>query len=144
MRHQQDFTDCTTLPEVALAFMNTVHCEELTLVAGLKVALEQSGVVDADIAARLQAWLEHTEAHFAREERLMQEYDFFAYPVHQGEHAWALAQLRAVQQRWQTQPDRAGLLAYLQEWRAWLQQHIGTMDTVTARFLSRFNPEVTL
>ncbi|HPE59479.1 MAG TPA: hemerythrin family protein [Thiolinea sp.] len=145
MSTPQDFTDCTTLPEVALDFMNTVHCEELSLVAELKAALEQPDTVTDDVVAdRLQAWLEHTGAHFAREERLMQEYHFFAYPVHRGEHEWALAQLKAVQRRWQEQHNRTALLNYLQEWRSWLQQHIGTMDTVTALYLSRFNPEVEL
>ncbi|TXH77582.1 MAG: hypothetical protein E6Q85_02960 [Thiothrix sp.] len=131
-------TDLQTanLPTVALAFMNEVHAEELALVQGLAANLEQGS--DAMISAQLAAWIEHTQAHFAREEFLMHDYQFFAYPMHQSEHRQALQQLKGVQQTWNEQADRALLGAYIHDWRAWLQQHIMTMDFVTAQFLSRF------
>lgn len=141
MNTNKSLFECSTLPTVALPFMNTVHCEELELVAGLMDALVQQ-VPDAQLDTRLADWVAHTEAHFAREERLMREYNFFAYPMHQGEHEQALQQLRAVQGQWLASPNRDLLEGYIRHWREWLQQHISSMDFVTAHYLSQFNPQV--
>ncbi len=139
---RQDF-ECSALPEVAMTFMNTVHCAELSLVGKLLNALEQQAewlVIDGLLAE----WVEHTREHFAREERLMQEYNFFAAPCHQGEHEQALMELMGVQQQWLRERDPELLPAYIQHWREWLQQHIASMDFVTAQFLSQFRIEVAL
>ena len=133
----ENFTDCTTLPEVALPFMNAVHCAELALVGQLLAAL-QNGTEHSACDALFAAWIQHTDEHFAREERFMQEYDFFATPCHQGEHQQALQQLLAVQQYWLKERDAAGIIGYISEWRDWLQNHIATMDFVTAQYLSQF------
>lgn len=138
-----DFSDCKVLPQVAMPFMNTVHCEELTLVGELlrKVAEKAD---PAAIDAQLIAWVQHTDEHFAREERLMDEYNFFAYPMHRMEHERALQQLREVQQQWLAQRDYNALADYILYWREWLQQHVASMDFATAYFLSQFNIEVKL
>ncbi|MDD5395047.1 MAG: hemerythrin family protein [Thiothrix sp.] len=140
---EEKFTDCSLLPQVAVPFMNTVHCEELLLVGKLLGQVE-SGEAPDTVDATLAAWVGHTEAHFAREERLMMEYNFFAYPVHQMAHEEALQQLQAVQQQWQASRDYTALTAYIREWREWLQQHVASMDFVTAHFLSQFNIQVEL
>jgi hemerythrin len=135
--------DWDALPDVAMAFMNTVHRDELALVMRLLADLENAAA-PASIDAQISAWVEHTRSHFAREERLMQEYDFFATPCHQGEHEQALLQLMGVQQQWLRERDTAMLLDYIQYWREWLQEHIRTMDFVTAQFLHQLNVKVEL
>ena len=125
------------LPQVALDFMNAVHSEELHLVSTLLAQLEEEGN-EPQISQQLAEWIQHTQDHFGRENFLMQEYDFFAYPMHSAEHAQALQQLLAVQEAWNGLADRKALGRYLQTWRQWLQQHIASMDFVTAQFLSRF------
>ncbi|HBH36346.1 MAG TPA: hypothetical protein DDW45_08370 [Gammaproteobacteria bacterium] len=137
--------DCSTIPQVALDFMNTVHCEELTLVQSI------SGLIDAEspdnnrISELLAQWVTHTEQHFERENRYMQEYRFPAYPVHSHEHDAALEQIRQVQRQWDQQQDIESLKQYLQhDWPAWFKNHISTMDFITAQFLSQFDFEVEL
>lgn len=137
--------DCSTIPQVALDFMNTVHCEELTLVQSI------SGLIDADspdnqkISELLDHWVTHTEQHFERENRYMQEYRFPAYPVHSNEHDAALEQIRQVRQQWDHEHDLESLQQYVQqEWPAWFKNHISTMDFITAQFLSQFDFEVEL
>ena len=61
-----------------------------------------------------------------------------------GEHETALLQLLGVQQQWLRERDTAMLQDYIQYWREWLQQHISSMDFVTANFLSQLNVEVEL
>ena len=93
----------------------------------------------------LDEWLEHTVAHFAREERLMLEYSFPPYPVHQGEHEQALETLRRVQSDWLNEKNRDALEQYIKyDWSRWLFNHISTMDMVTANFLSQFDVKVDL
>lgn len=125
------------LPQVALEFMNSVHGEELALVNELLTQLDDENN-HAQISAQLSAWVMHTQAHFERENFLMQTYHFFAYPLHSSEHVQALQQLKAVQAAWEASANREALSAYIQTWRNWLQQHISTMDFVTAQFLSQF------
>lgn len=137
------FADYPALPEVAMPFMNTVHQAELALVTDLLAQVENHAAPDT-IDKLLAEWVEHTRAHFAREERLMTEYNFFATPCHQGEHERALLELLGVQQQWLRERDYTLLPAYIRHWREWLQQHISTMDFVTAQFLSQLNIEVEL
>ncbi|TXH62803.1 MAG: hypothetical protein E6Q84_00590 [Thiothrix sp.] len=125
------------LPQVALAFMNSVHSEELTLVSDLLTQLDGENN-ETEISTQLSAWLAHTQAHFERENFLMQSHPFFAYPMHSSEHVQALQQLSAVQVAWEETADREALRGYIQTWRQWLQQHIASMDFVTAQFLSQF------
>ncbi len=139
-----DFSNCDALPQIEMEFMNTVHCEELQLVASLVTSLEQ-GDEHADIDAILSAWLEHTREHFEREERLMDEYRFPPYPVHLSEHQMALESLLSAQKNWLDTRDSDAMLAYItQDWRNWLQQHIMTMDRVTAHFFKRMGVVVEL
>ncbi len=135
--------ECSQLPEVALPFMNQVHCEELTLVRTLLQALQDEAAPEV-IDQHMQHWLEHTTAHFAREERLMAEYNFFAYPMHQSEHEQVLQELNVQQQRWLEHRNYAALSSYILNWRSWLEQHISSMDFVTAQFLSQFDIKVEL
>lgn len=130
----------SALPEVALPFMNTIHREEMLLVKKLLIQLSQQATPKI-IDRHLQAWVEHTEAHFAEEERLMAEHDFFAYPAHQTEHEQVLQELRTIQQQWLGSRNYAALQSYIGNWRAWLEQHISSMDFVTAHFLSQFELE---
>ena len=125
------------LPTVVLSFMNQVHAEELALVQNLVVHLHAQAE-DEKISHYLTQWLEHSKNHFAREEFLMEQYNFFAYPMHQAEHQQALQDLAAVKQDWEQQQNREILGNFIQVWRAWLQQHINSMDFVTAQFLRQY------
>jgi len=135
---------CKALPQVALDFMNTVHCEEVLLVQCLLQALE-SNLENAKIDSLLNEWVAHTVAHFAREERLMEEYRFPPFGIHQHEHELAMEALLGAQSNWLTIRDGSALEAYIEhDWRTWLNQHISTMDMVTARFLAQFDIQVDL
>ena len=89
MKMKNKLEICQQLPQVALDFMNTVHCEELLLTQTLLQALA-AVQGKARIDALLDEWVEHSVAHFAREERLMEEYRFPPFMIHQGEHKQAL------------------------------------------------------
>ena len=123
------------LPQVAVPSMNATHAEELALLRDLLAAL------DADDAARVMelatALAVHVEEHFAREERLMEQYGFPPYPLHKSEHD----RIRPVVAEHCAGADsaegRAALARFIrEEFLPWLTSHVSTMDTATAHFLS--------
>lgn len=135
---------CKALPLVALDFMNTVHCEEVLLTQGILQALESESEASA-VDRQVNDWVEHTVVHFAREERLMEEYRFPPFGIHQHEHILALEILRNAQANWLATRDAGALANYIEhEWHNWLMQHISTLDRVTANFLAQFNIQVDL
>ena len=137
--------DCSTIPQVALDFMNTVHCEELTLVQSISGLIDAASPDNNRISELLQQWVTHTEQHFERENRYMQEYRFPAFPVHANEHETALEQIRQVQQQWNQQHNIESLKQYIQhDWPTWFKNHISTMDFITAQFLNQFDFDVEL
>ena len=138
---ENKFRDCADLPQVAMGFMNRVHCDELDLVNALLLSLGGGDAKQkAEIERKLDDWLAHTIEHFAREERLMQEHRFPPYPVHKQAHEQALETLKSVQQQYLETGDSAALEHYIKaQWWPWLQQHLSTMDLVTANFLAQFD-----
>lgn len=135
---------CKSLPLVALDFMNIVHCEEVLLTQGILQALESEPEASA-VDRLVSDWVEHTIVHFAREERLMEEYRFPPFGIHQHEHTLALETLRNVEANWLTTRDAGALANYIEhDWQNWLMQHISTLDRVTAAFLAQFDIQVDL
>ncbi len=133
--------ECSDLPTVAMDAMNTVHCEELTLVNQLNALLESShntGVIDPKITSAIEHWLAHTQAHFERENTLMQRYAFPAYHCHYSEHQQVLQGLQAVLEQWRKNTDLAALTDYVRNvWPQWFVEHIATMDIVTSAFIKQ-------
>ncbi len=128
------------IPQVAVDAMNRTHQEEVALVNALARLLQEAEPAPPDTEAvdrALQEWIEHTRAHFERENRWMEEYGFPAYPVHAQEHARVLEQLQAVASSWQQDRETGPLVEFVFElWPQWFLHHVNTMDSVTARFLS--------
>ena len=127
------------IPLVALESMNQTHREEVELVNRLATLVADGirGQADeAAIAAQLDRWLDHTRDHFARENALMQQYAFPAYPVHSGEHERVLSLLEDLRRTWiESRALRPLALFLFEEWRAWFDNHVHTMDNVTASFI---------
>jgi hemerythrin len=129
------------IPPVALSFMNDDHHLEACLLNDLAEALEHHRAGRAGVGTvleRLDALLDHTREHFAREEAAMEEAGFPPYPIHKAEHDRALAEMRAEGRAFQTTGDAQRLWTYVAEAvPAWFVQHIQSMDLVTSRFVSR-------
>ncbi|WP_419590481.1 hypothetical protein [Thiolapillus sp.] len=53
-----------------------------------------------DKSSLIKAEKNHTEAHFSRENNMMQEYGFPPYAVHAQEHSSALEGLKEIQRQW--------------------------------------------
>ncbi|MCP4874700.1 MAG: hemerythrin family protein [Gammaproteobacteria bacterium] len=126
------------IPSVGIDFMNRTHQEEIEIVDSLmeKIKARLSGKQnDTEISQQLTHWLEHSQAHFARENELMQETGFPAFPVHSKEHETALNCMRSVIDNWWENKDIEHLQDYVfKRWPNWFLAHVSTMDKVTAEY----------
>lgn len=124
-------------PNVALDFMNRDHAEFAASVDELLALLARSAAA-AEVATCLDRLLEHTRTHFAAEEEAMRSAAFPPYPVHKGEHDRVLADMQAHIASWRANRDADALRGWLQgPVSDWFVRHVGTMDFVTARFISQ-------
>jgi len=124
------------VPKVAFDEMNAVHAEEVELLNRIEVLLD-TGAPESELSSALETLFEHTCEHFANEERLMREIGFPAYDMHKSEHDRVLNAFQLTMMDWRTKKDNAIIREYIcTETPQWLQQHIATMDTVTAQFIA--------
>jgi len=132
--------DHNDIPQVAMDFMNEVHKEDVDII---NTIFEHILVYDGSEASAkaidelYSQWIEHTVIHFQNEEIKMREMHFPPYLAHKGEHDRALQEMRNLFSYWQQQRDIQALKIYfIETLPTWLQTHISTMDTVTARFFA--------
>ena len=132
--------DYQEIPQVEMDFMNEVHKEDVDIINNIfELILKYDGSEESTIAIDelYNQWIEHTVNHFQNEEIKMQEMRFPPYLAHKGEHDRALQEMRNLFSYWQQQRDIQPLKIYfIETLPAWLQTHISTMDTVTARFFA--------
>ena len=124
------------LPMVAMPSMNDTHLEDIIIVNRLSSAIDTQ---DSEEVAKIFAELvEHTIVHFSGEEEMMREKMFPPYPVHKGEHDRALNELKSVANHFYESKDLDFAKQYVEgKLIPWLIQHIETLDTVTAVFLTQ-------
>ncbi len=128
------------IPQVELDFMNNTHFEEIKMVKELGELINtflsnKDPQTQQAISQKLVSWQSHTLAHFDRENKLMQETDFPAYPVHKNEHDLALERTNEIVKAWNDNQDIELLEDYtFTLWPKWFEQHVNTMDMITAKF----------
>ena len=129
------------IPQIALESMNQTHREEVELINALAARVAEGLEGDADeqaITGQLKVLLTHSRRHFARENELMLKFGFPAYPVHSAEHERMQGILEALLRGWLERKRLQSLAEFLfTEWPAWFDNHLRTMDKVTADFLLR-------
>jgi len=124
------------IPVVALDSMNQTHYNEIDIINNLHRLLTGEGQGD-ELKKAIEEFADHVEKHFASEEALMSQYGFPAYPVHKGEHDRVRSELFTIINGWRHNGDTGPLLDYLVNVHPqWAQNHIATMDNMTAHFLA--------
>jgi len=132
--------DKNALPQVAIQSMNDTHTNEVELINALfdLITRKRGGEdVDAQLSEMVDSFDEHVKQHFHSEEVLMQQTGFPAYQVHKGEHDRVLEEIAVPVAAWRERADIEPLGDYLQNVHPqWAQNHIVTMDTMTAFFIA--------
>ncbi len=120
--------------KVAFEPMNEVHEKEIKILEKLLEKIENN----EDYSKEYNEFLEDVKNHFGFEEELMKKYQFFAYVPHKMEHDKIINELEELQNE-----NTETLKKYFDErFLPWLDQHIQTMDTVTAGFFNMVNAKV--
>ena len=128
------------IPQVAVPSMNATHAEEVEVLRALAEALE--GGSEEAIGEAARALAEHVEEHFSREEDLMRQHHFPPFPIHKAEHDRMRAIVAELCAGWRDEAGREALKRFVEaDFPNWLAQHVSTLDTVTAQFLSMHGVE---
>ncbi len=131
--------------KVEMPFMQAVHEEEIGMLNVLFAMLEEAEAgraVSDQLTIGIDAFQAHLVTHFAGEEERMQACGFPPFEIHKGEHDRLLAEISSVIEQWKQDEVLEPLAAWLRhDLPAWMQQHIATMDSVTAHFLSMHGSE---
>ncbi|HEY9079951.1 hemerythrin family protein [Magnetovibrio sp.] len=111
-----------------IAFQDQDHEEAVAVMNALH------GCAEADLAPLFKKLFDHTKAHLAREDELMDRIGFFAAAVHKGEHARVLAEMQEFQDKLDA-GDIDAVRTYVEQTVPdWFLNHLDSMDTATAMF----------
>ncbi|WP_231363539.1 bacteriohemerythrin [Thioalkalivibrio sulfidiphilus] len=124
-------------PEMAVDFMQDDHEEAHRLLDRIVESLAAStGNESPGLRKDLRNFIEHTRAHFNREESLMKEIDFPPFPVHKQEHDLRLEELVSCLD--DLDAGAVGLddvrELFMGRFLPWYRRHCATMDQATANF----------
>lgn len=97
------------------------------------------GSSNADFPALFQELYQHTEAHFERENQLMQQSAFPATSEHIGEHLRVLGEFK----QFKTRVDK-GMISFARAFvkerlPAWFDLHVTTMDSALVAHIKKTN-----
>jgi len=116
------------ISQVKFEPMNEIHNQEVKVLNELLEAIEQ----DKDIESKFNVFLDDVKNHFDFEQNLMEKHNFFAKVPHKMEHDRIINELKEIKQ---SSFSNTELLEYFNQYFIpWLENHINTMDTVTAGY----------
>lgn len=125
------------LPQLPVAFMNEDHVHAAEQWQEMAAALAEYPDRPARLLAACEAFLDHSREHFRREEEAMHACGFPPYAVHKQEHDRVLVWLESLRDSVRAGEEMARLRELVErEVPAWLEQHVRTMDQVTARWIA--------
>ncbi|MCG5516155.1 MULTISPECIES: bacteriohemerythrin [unclassified Ectothiorhodospira] len=130
------------LPQVGVEFMDDDHEEAMGLLARVVETLEASRSDHAapeSLRRDLRDFIEHSRAHFRREEVIMKAVHFPPFHIHKNEHDQRLEELVTY-----VDDLDSGVIGledlkdkFLNEFLPWYQRHCATMDQATARYVEK-------
>lgn len=129
--------DPSQVPFFPVGFMNADHALEAQMLNDLEEALAAhrrgQGSLEA-VLEKLSVFAVSAREHFLREESLMRESHFPAYPAHKAEHDRVLAEMNEEARAFRERGDGERLARYLfQTLPDWFVAHVRTMDLLAAK-----------
>lgn len=138
---QTSVINADEIAQVERRDMHSAHLSEIKMineVAGLIEGIEAGSGNEHKLKRKLYSLLNHTIDHFAHEERLMMASGFPPFAMHKGAHEQFLAYMRQQLSHWENSGEIEPLANFVRnELPPWMKQHIETMDSVTAGFLTQ-------
>ena len=114
--------------------MNDTHFEAVLLINQLASAIQNAAIDEID--ETFKALIEHTQAHYKKEETMMLEKKFPPYPAHKEEHDASLEDLQKAASHFAQTKDVDAARTYVErDLIPSFLKHTETMDAVTSIFL---------
>lgn len=114
--------------------MDETHREFVDLLAAVEAALEAPA---AELLDRVDHFVDHTEEHFAQEERWMAAMGFAPQNCHSQHHANVIGVLREVRRRLAEEGDANIVRLLVPEMAQWFPMHAQSMDAALAMTMSQ-------
>lgn len=120
--------------------MQQTHEDEIKILNEVDKLATQASNDDSklgELEAKLDEYIAHVKAHFANEERLMQQYDFYDYEMHKMAHDMFLIDLSYSVNQWKKFGDIGKVINFVRKSPEWIVMHINSVDTPTAMYLAQ-------
>jgi hemerythrin len=117
--------------QVSNDVMNMLHEEELEIINSFHDAVLAKDIALIDELFKVVQF--DIEDHFSTEEQMMQESQFFAYPIHKSEHDTMRGKIKKLHENWSIHKDPQAIKEFLEEeFKHWIILHISRWDSETA------------
>ena len=120
--------------------MQQTHENEIKIlneIDKLAILCDQGKATQEELEEKLDEYIAHVHAHFANEERLMQEYDFPSYEMHKMAHDMFLADLEYATKNWKEYGNINKIINFVRKTPEWIVMHVNSVDAPTADYLAR-------
>ena len=128
------------IDSVEVEKMHSIHENEIDLINEIDQLATDcvKGTADInDLADKLDEYITHVKEHFAYEEKLMREYSFPSYDMHQMSHEMFLADLQYATKHWKEFGDLNKIVSFVRRSPEWIETHIDSVDGPTAEYIER-------
>ena len=118
--------------------MQQTHEDEIKIlneIDKLAIFYERGEAKKEDLEAKIDEYIAHVKAHFANEERLMEEYDFPSYDMHKMAHDMFLIDLQYSTKQWKEFGDINKIINFVRKTPEWIVMHVNSVDAPTADYL---------
>ena len=120
--------------------MQETHEDEIKIlneIDKLAIKYDRGDVELKELEDKLDEYITHVKAHFANEERLMEEYDFPSFEMHKMAHDMFLADLQYATMQWKRYGDIKKIIYFIRKTPEWIVMHVNSVDAPTADYLAR-------
>jgi len=126
--------------EMSLEQMQETHENEIEIlntIDKLAILVDRGQATQEELIQKIDEYVEHVHAHFANEEKLMQEYDFPSYDMHKTAHDMFLEELQQAIKYWKRYDNINKILNFIRNTPEWIVLHVNTVDAPTSAYLAK-------
>ncbi len=128
------------LEHMSIEQMQETHENEVKIlneIDDLAFYYDQGKATLEELESKINEYIEHVTAHFANEEKLMQEYGFPSYDMHKTAHDMFLADLQHAIKYWKRYEDINKITNFVRKTPEWIVMHVNSVDAPTADYLAK-------
>jgi len=128
------------LEDMSVEQMQQTHEDEVKIlndIDNLAFYVDRGEATLEELESKINEYIEHVKAHFANEERLMQEYDFPSYDMHKTAHDMFLVDLEHAVKQWKRYENVEKITNFIRRTPEWIVLHVNSVDAPTANYLAK-------